>query len=114
MRSGPPSSIVVAGFGAANERRMATAGPVVVRVLLSKVNRAGASPTEGFGGPVSLALSATNIKTSPPSSGSLAVMLVLSVALRNVPASVKDGGSCATRLDRERVELLVLTVLPLS
>ncbi len=107
LSSGPPNSTVVTG-SPSKERRMLTPVDVVVRVLLSKLKSAGASPAAGFGGPVSLALSATNNKADSE------VMLVLSMAFRNGPESVKDGESSALGLDRLRVVRLVVTVLPLS
>jgi hypothetical protein len=114
MRSGPPSSAVVGGFGAARERRTVKKLPVAVRVLLSKLISGAASPTNGFGGPVSFALSPINRNVRPTKSGLLAVMLVLFIALRRGPARVKVGGSCAVRLDISMVRSPVLTVLPLN
>ncbi len=42
------------------------------------------------------------------------VAIVLVVTTIAAPDRVKDGGCCAPRLDRMRVDWLVVTVLPLS
>jgi hypothetical protein len=117
IRRGPPS-VTVVGVSGLRERRMVrkfpdSVVPMADTLLLLRLKRAGASPTEGFGGPVRVALSPMK-KNVLRTVESPVAMLVLSVALKSGPKSVNEGGIWSIRLDRTKELAPVFTVLPLS